>query len=88
MIDPNDQRGINYSQHSAIDNGAQNHYAGGGGDSDPRAFDRDTKHKEKLLRKWERYFPHESQQAFDVSAFLLTPTEKLLICELLMSVAK
>ena len=34
---------------------------------DPNAFDRDFEHKEKLLKKWDRYFPHESQQSFDVS---------------------
>ena len=55
----------NFSQHSALNNPARSRGASYGGAADPvdpAAFDRDIQHKEKLLKKWERYFPHESQQ--------------------------
>ena len=51
--------------------GSQRGFSGGGDSVDPAAYDRDFEHKEKLLRKWDKYFPHESQQAFDVSNNLL-----------------
>ena len=61
MENPNDNGG-HFSQNSALYNGNQRGYGGGGNGEpmDPQAFDRDCEHKEKLLKKWDRYFPHES----------------------------
>ena len=44
------------------------HDQGAGEPIDPRAFERDLENKQKLLRKWERYFPLEQERPFDVSA--------------------
>ena len=38
-----------------------------GGPNDPDAFENDFQQKQKLLRKWERYFPLEERRDFDVS---------------------
>ena len=37
------------------------------GPPSPEAINRDLEHKNKLLMKWDRYFPHEPPKPFDVS---------------------
>ena len=39
----------------------------GGDDLDPQAFQQDQKDKQKLLTKWDMYFPLEKAKPFDVS---------------------
>lgn len=42
-----------------------------GGPNDPDAFENDFQQKQKLLRKWEKYFKLEDRKDFDVSAPLI-----------------
>ena len=40
-----------------------------GGPPGPEDINRDLEHKNRLLMKWDRYFPHEPPKPFDVSVF-------------------